>query len=74
MARLQQANCASYFTTVKRLGAASEGPLWFPMPGWSLCWTSPLDALRSLGCSMISSARREQARILREVDAATCGS
>jgi len=41
IARLERENCASYFTTVKRLGAASEGPLSFPMPGWSLSLDIP---------------------------------
>ena len=56
IARLQRANCASYFTTVKRLGEASEGPLSFPMPGWSLSLDIP-------------ARRPALARVLDDLDA-----
>jgi decaprenylphospho-beta-D-ribofuranose 2-oxidase len=39
--RLERARCFSYFTTLKRLGAASDAPLSFPMPGWSLSLDLP---------------------------------
>ena len=56
IARLQRAGCASYFTTMKQLGAPSEGPLSFPMPGWSLSLDIP-------------ARRPALARVLDDLDA-----
>jgi decaprenylphospho-beta-D-ribofuranose 2-oxidase len=38
---LHRAKCPSYFTTLKRLGAAGEGLLSFPLRGWSLSLDIP---------------------------------
>jgi decaprenylphospho-beta-D-ribofuranose 2-oxidase len=56
IARLQRLHCASYFTTLKRLGAASHGLLSFPMPGWSLSLDIP-------------ARRPALARVLDDLDA-----
>jgi decaprenylphospho-beta-D-ribofuranose 2-oxidase len=42
--RLQRAGCFSYFTTVKRFGAARDAPLSFPIPGWSISLDLPAGA------------------------------
>jgi decaprenylphospho-beta-D-ribofuranose 2-oxidase len=41
MERLEGARCRSYFSTVKRLGAASGAPLSFPLDGWTLSLDVP---------------------------------
>ena len=42
--RLQRAGCFSYFTTLKRLGAANDAPLSFPLAGWTLSLDLPAGA------------------------------